>query len=305
MTGGVPALELRRAVWRCEHAGLSREAVRNEVLGEEHRRCTDEYDGLAGGLGRVRAHAPGLAREYEDAVRGAERALRVDEDLAAALGCLLRCRDLLARMRELLEADAALQRAAEPARRLWTAARVKRLRELPCVDVPGRLLAAAHDRMREGCYARAAYLAQASLRQSAAVMPDGVADPGRAAPLQREFDGMRQMCMATRGLLADPSADLLADGTLETAVALAGEGFVSLASRMAEELGAVLASRARFRRALDEDGAATVAALRERLSHLPDDERWEAATRILVHDRMAASLRRITTQPISMTGASR
>lgn len=297
MSAPVKAVELRRAVWRQEYGYLSRERVRQEWLEEEYRRALDEYEGLGGDRGEVRRYAPGLPGAYEEALRAARRTLDEDGPPRLALGSLLRAREWMARMREVLDASAALRRAQEPVERLRDAARAPRLRALPCVDAPGRLLRAAQARMAEGAYGRARYLAHAARGQADALAPESIPDPARAAALTTAFREMRSLCASTQGLLADPSADLAADGTLEAAEALVADGDLALAERVAEELTAMLALRLRFRQALDAEGAgaaATLAMLRSRLAaEAPGAEPWSAATRMLWHSRVELGVRRI------------
>lgn len=295
MSGPLEAVELRRIVWRWEHGRLSFDRARSEGLEEEYRRALDALDALDGGRSALRAHDPTLLLEYDGAIRRARRALE-DGAARAALDHLLHARGLLARMRELLDAHAAVGRAAEAVEGLRSAARRPRLRDLPCVDAPTRLLAAARDRMREGAWARAAYLAGACVRQAAAVGPGAPAGPAREAALEAAFGELRALCADTRGLLPDPAADPFGDGTLDAAAALAEEGWFVLAERMAEELAALLAPRARFRRALEQepDGApAAVAELRRLLADPSDEDPWTAATQLLWRTRVDDGLRRI------------
>jgi hypothetical protein len=106
---------------------------------------------------------------------------------------------------------------------------------------------------------------------------------------------MRALCDATRALLADPSADLGGDGTLEAAVALVDDGFVALGERVARELGALLAPRARFRDALAEEGDRAAERIAELRPALGDalSEPWGAATQLLWRARVHEGLRRI------------
>lgn len=299
MSAPAEAMELRRVVWRHEYGYLSFDLARDSGLEDEYRHALKAQDALSGDESILRDYAPALLREFDDARRGAERALYAEPDLRAALHHLLRCRERMARMQEVLQADAALRRAVAAHGRLWAAARVRRLRELPCVDGPARLLAAARARMREGCWARAGHLAEAALRQAAALDPGEPPDPARAAALREAFSDMRALCTATRGLLADPAADAGGDGTLEAAEALVDEGLLSLAGRVAEELGARLAPRLRFRTALEEgtgaedDVGARLAVLRAGLGDAPGEEPWTAATELLWRTRMEDGMRRI------------
>ncbi|HEX6910724.1 MAG TPA: hypothetical protein VF142_10015 [Longimicrobium sp.] len=290
------AVELRRAVWRQEHGYLSAERVRIEWLDEEYRRALEAHETLAGHGPAIRAHAPALLLEYDGARRRAERALHAGHDLRAALEHLLRCRALLARMRALLDADAALRRAAEAMDGLHRRA-APRLRALPCVDVPARLLEAARERMREGLYARAAYLARACHREAAPLLADAPPDPARAGALEAAFRDLRELCAVTRGVLPDAAEDPCVDGTLDAAEALLRDGAAALAERVAEELAALLAPRGRFRRTLEQAGENADAAMtevRRRLAEAPPhEERWTAATRALWQVRAAHGLRRI------------
>lgn|GEM_PF-3472710 len=297
MTAAVEAVELRRAVWRQEYGYLSRDRVRTEWLEEEYRRALDEFDALAGGRLTIRVHAPALLREHDEALHLARRVLDEEGILRLALNHLLHARERMARMRELLDAHAALERAAQKVERLREAVRVPRLRALPCVDAPARLLDAARTRLREGAYSRSAYLAGAALRQAAPLQPGDTPDLARAATLETAFREMREVCAETAGLLPDPSTDLGGDGTLDAAAALADEGFLALGERVAEELMALLAPRFRFHRALREGGggaSATLPSLRHRLAEeARDEDPWTAATRLLWQARFDDGLRRI------------
>ncbi|MBB4638131.1 hypothetical protein [Longimicrobium terrae] len=297
MSAPAEAVELRRAVWRQEYGYLSRERVRQEWLGEEYRRALDEYEGLGGDRATVRRHEPALPGAYEDALRAARRVLDGEGPLRLALAHLLRARAGMARMRDVLDANSAIRRAAEPVERLRAAARVPRLRALPCVDAPGRLLRAAHARMAEGAHARAAYLARAARGQAEALAPAETTDADRVVALETAFRNLRALCAATRGLLADPSADLLSDGTLEAADALVADGELALAERVAEELEAQLAPRSRFRQALEAEGEeaeVVLHSLRARLAARPPaGEPWSAATRMLWQSRVELGVRRV------------
>jgi hypothetical protein len=291
-----PAVELRRAVWRQEYGYLSRERVRQEWLEEEYRRALDEYEGL-GERAEIRRHAPALPDAYEEALGAARRLLDEDGPLRLALSCLLSARERMARMREVLDAVAALRLAQESVERLRVAVRVPRLRALPCVDAPARLLRAAHARMAEGAYVRAAYLARAARGQAHALAPEQIPDPARTAALEAAFRDMRALCASTQGLLDDASADLPADGTLQGAEALVADGDLALAERVAEELAALLSPRLRFRQALDAEGPAAAVALdplRRRLAaEAAGADLWIAATRMLWQSRVELGVRRI------------
>lgn len=297
MSAPVETVELRRAVWRQEYGYLSRERVRQEWLEEEYRRALDEYEGLGGDRAEVRRHAPSLPGAYEEALRAARRTLDEDGPLRPALGYLLRAREWMSRMREVLDASAALRQAEAPVERLRAAARVPRLRALPCVDAPDRLLRAARARMAEGAYRRAVYLADAARGQAGALAPGEIPDPALVAALTTAFEDMRALCASTQGVLADPSADLARDGTLHAAEALVADGDLALAERVAEELAALLAPRLRFRQALDAEGegeAAALDALRRRLAaEAPGADPWSAATRMLWQSRVELGVRRI------------
>jgi hypothetical protein len=167
---------------------------------------------------------------------------------------------------------------------------------MPCVDAPVRLLALARERLREGNWARAAYLAAAAHRQAAPLQPGAPAEPASAGALRSSLWEMRTLCDATRALLANPSADLGGDGTLEAAVALVDDGFVALGERVTRELGALLGPRARFRDALAEEGgraAERIAELRPALGDPPPADPWGAATQLLWRTRVDEGLRRI------------
>lgn len=298
MTAPVDAVELRRVVWRHEHGRTASGLAALEGLEEEYRRALQALHSLEGGRAAVRAHDPDLLVDCDAALYRARRALG-EEALSAALDALLRARELLARMRELLDAHAAVRRAGEAVERLRSAVRHPRLRTLPCMDVPARLLLVARERMREGAWTRAATLAAACTRQASGLEPDAPPAPGRAAALGDALEALRALCAATRDAVPVPAADPCGDGTLDAAGALAEEGWPMLAERVVEELGALLAPRARFRAALEQDPegrAAAMAELRRRLSDPPGDEEeepWTAATRLLWRARVDDGLRRI------------
>jgi hypothetical protein len=290
-----PAGELRRVVWRHEHGRLPSGRTALEGLSEEYLRALDELHALEGDRATIRAHAPTLLADHDDALRRARRALE-EEALGTALNHLLYARERMEETRELLAAHAALARAAKAVARVRAAARVERLRELPCVHAPGRLLEAARERMAGGCRARAAYLAEACVHQVRALRPGAPADPSRAAALEDSLRETREMCDATRLLLPDTAADPWSGATLDAAAAVAEEGWFVLAERIAEEMRALLAPRARFRRALEQapEGAdAAIAGLRHRLADAPDGDPWTAATRLLWRARVDDTLRRM------------
>lgn len=292
MSAPAPAGELRRVVWRHEHGRLSSGRTALEGLGEEYLRALDELHALEGDRSAIRAHAPTLLADHDDALRRARRALE-EEAPRTALHHLLHARERMEEMRELLAAHAALARAAKAVARLREVARVERLRELPCVHAPGRLLEASRERMAEGCWARAAYLADACAHQVRALRPGAPADPARAAVLDDSLREMRETCAATRLLLPDPAADAWS-ATLDAAAAVAEEGWFVLAERMSEEIRALLAPRARFRRALEQapEGAdAAIAGLRGRLADAPEGDPWTVATRLLWRARVDDTLR--------------
>lgn len=305
MSTALDALELRRIVWRHETGRLSFDRARADGLEEEYVRALDALRTLEDGRSTLRAHDSALLRDYDEALRGARRGLE-DGAARAALDHLLHARALLARMHTLLEAHAAVGRASEAVERLADAVRLPRLRALPCLDAPARLLAAARERMRAGAWTRAAYLAAACARQAAALEPGAPPGPAREAALRAAFGELRALCAATRDLLPEPAADPWGEGTLDAAAALAEEGWFVLAERMAEELTALLAPRARFRAALEQDpgGAAdAVAELRRRLSAEPGGENpWSAATRLLWRARVDDGLRRIRGEQARLEG---
>ena len=296
MSAPFDAVELRRVVWRHEHGFLDFDRARRGGAEDAYRGVLDAFEGLRGDLAPVRENAPGLLAAWEQARARAERALFVDANLRAAVDHLLRCRDLLARIHALRDAHLALRRASEAVQRLWTVTRSPRLRALPCVEAPARLLAAAQQRMGEGAFVRAAYLARAALGQAAPLAPPARPAPRRAEAVRQRFREMRELCAATRALLADDTGDLGADGTLDAAEALAQGGELPLAERVAEELGALLAERARFHRALAAEGAAAparLAEIRAALGPATGAEPWAAAARHLWRSRVDEGVRRI------------
>lgn len=306
MSAPAAALELRRAVWRHEHGRLPSGHAAFQGVNDEYLRALHELHAIEGDGSTIRAHAPGLLTGYDDALRRARRALE-EEALGMALNHLLHARERMEAMRELLGADAGIRRAAEPVRRIWDAAGARRLRELPCVDAPTRLLALARERLLEGSWARAAYLASVSHLQVAPLQPDTWVEPARGDALRSSLHAMRALCNATRGLLPDPKVDLGGDGTLDALEALVADGFLALGERIVEELGALLASRARFWDALtqeDDRAAERIAELRSALGDATAADPWSAATRLLWRTRADERLRCIRLGQSSLEGVS-
>jgi hypothetical protein len=257
-----------------------------------------DFAALEAGLPAVRRHDPSLPAGY-DALRGrADAALRA-ERFRPALEAVLRGRKVLEAMRALIDADARVQAAAAAVARLQERARVPRLRTLPCVAAPARLLALARDHMQRKRYGQAAYLADAALAEAAPLERREAAAPGRLAGVEARLAELCELCADARGLAGDAEWELLADGTLEAAWTLGRGGFVALAERVVDELAFSLAAPLRFHRELRRAGAARpddAALLRGALARGTDADAWASATAALWHTRVESGLRRVEAQ---------
>ncbi|HEX6042479.1 hypothetical protein [Longimicrobium sp.] len=301
-SAGVPALQLRRALLRHEHGRVSAHRL-GEMLRTEHRRLAAAFDGVEDGV--VRRHAPGLLREYEAVSVRADDALGTNR-LRDALRELLRARELLASMRDLVRAAHDIEAGADRLEELARLAGVARLRALPCLDAPARVLAAARERVRDGRFVHAGHLARACGRQTDALVVQESAARRADAP-DLSLESLRALCEATRPLAHPAPDDPAADGSLEVLHALAADGFICLAERMAQELGALLAPRARLYEELarfaEWERAGVLARLRDGLSQVPADQRWDAAARILWRERLQEDARRLREQGERRAGA--
>ncbi|MFL5539156.1 MAG: hypothetical protein ACJ8J0_09190 [Longimicrobiaceae bacterium] len=287
---------LRRALWRFEYGHLSDRRVKR-LFRAAYLRATRDFAALEAGVPAVRRHDPALLAARDAFRARADDALRA-ERFRAALDAILRGRKTLAAMQALVRAATAIDQAAEALRRLHERARLPRLRALPCLQAPAELLAEARARMEQKRYAQAAYLAGASLAEAAPLeRRERAAEGGRA--LEARLGEIRALCAETRALSGAGGADPASDGSLEVAAALARDGFVALAERMADELAFSLAARARLHRELRRAGAVSPAdadLLRGAVAAGAGHDAWASATATLWRTRVEAGLRRVADQ---------
>jgi len=287
---------LRRALWRFEYGHLSGRRVKR-LFRAAYLRATRDFAALEAGVPAVRRHDPALLAARDAFRAGADDAVRA-ERFRAALEAILRGRRTLAAMQALVRAAAAIAEAAEALRRLHELARVPRLRALPCLQAPADLLAEARARLERKRYAQAAYLAAASLAESAPLARRERAAGGQGA-LEARLGEIRSLCTETRALAGADESDPASDGSLDAAAALARDGFVALAERMADELAFSLAARARLHRELRRAGAASPGdadLLRGAVAAGEGPGTWESATATLWRARVEAGLRRVADQ---------
>jgi len=286
---------LRRALWRFEYGHLSDRRIKR-LLRTAYLRATRDFGELEAGVPEVRRHDPALL-----AARDAFRARADDaihrEHFRAALDEVLRGRRTLAAMRALVQAAGKIEMAAGAVGRLRDHARVPRLRALPCIRAPAELLAAAQARMAGKRYTQAGYLADASLAESAPIERRERAANTRREALEARIERVRSLCAETRALAGTDEADPVADGSLDAVAALARDGFVTLAERLAGELAFSLAARGRLHRELRREGALSPgddAVLRGVAAAGP--EAWASATAALWRSRVEAGVRRVAAQ---------
>lgn len=293
---GREVTELRRALWRMEHGQLSPLRMRR-LLAVEYRRAAGEFSALAASAPAVRRLAPALLAARDVVLSRADRALKAAPTRhREALDEVVRGRGVLQTMRALVEASTRADGAAEACGRLHSLARVPRLRTLPCVDTPARLLALAREHLARGQYAQALYLADSSLAQSSAVARRERDDPGTAAELRTRLRALHALCEETRDVAGEAAAAMDA-GTLEAALALVDGGWLALALRVADELAFLLAARERFHRELRGSGE-DASLLRQAASAGRGEgaEPWASATSALWRSRVEAGLRRLADQ---------
>jgi hypothetical protein len=282
---------LRRALWRFEYGHLSGRRVKR-LLRAAYLRATRDFDSLEPGVPAARRTDPALLAERDAFRARADDAIR-REHFRAALDELLRGRRTLASMRALVGAASRIEGAEAATRALHELVRVPRLRALPCIQAPAELLAAARTRMAGRRYAQAAYLADASLAE-ASPLERRERTPGPSArALEARIGEVRSLCAETRALAGTDEADPLEDGSLDAIEALAGDGFVALAERLASELEFSLEARARLHRELrrsgpDDDVLRSVAAA--------GPDAWASATATLWLSRVEAGVRRVASQ---------
>jgi hypothetical protein len=285
---------LRRALWRFEYGHLSDRRIKR-LFRAAYLRATRDFAALEPGALAVRRHDPALLAARDAFRARADDALR-GERFRAALDEILRGRRTLAAMRALVRAAAKIDRAAEAVGRLHDHARTPRLRVLPCVQAPAELLAAARARMAGKRYAQAGYLAGASLAESSPLERRERAAAPRREALEARIGGVRSLCADTRALAGADEADPAADGSLDRVAALARDGLVALAERMADELAFSLAARGRLHRELRRAGAlgpGDDAVLRGAAA---GPEAWASATAALWRSRVEAGMRRVAAQ---------
>lgn len=287
---------LRRALWRFEYGHLSDRRIKR-LLDLAYGRASRDFTRLEGGVPAVRRHDPALLAGRDAFRARADHAIRA-ERFRAALDEILRGRRTLAAMQALVRAAAKIDEADAAVRRLHDHARLPRLRALPCIQAPAELLAASRARMAAKRYAQAAYLADASLAESAPLERRERAADARREALEARIGEIRSLCADTRALAGAGEADPAADGSLDGVAALAREGLARLAERMADELAFSLAARGRLHRELRRAGAPG-----------PDDdavlrgaaagagpEAWASATAALWRSRVEAGMRRVAAQ---------
>jgi hypothetical protein len=291
-----PDTELRRALWRHEYGHFSATRIKR-LLRAEHQRALRDFAELGAGTAAARRHDPALLAAH-DAFRARASAAVNGERYREALDELLRGRRLMADLRALAAASAGIDQAHASARRLHDRARTPGLRALPCVAAPARLLELAREHMARKRYTQALHLADAALAEAAPVERRERAEAARLAALETRLGELRALCAATRELAGAADADPLADGSLDTALALARDGYTALSERMADELAFSLAARGRFHRELQRAAAAPddAAVLRGALDGAGGADVWATATATLWRSRVEAGLRRAAAQ---------
>ncbi len=296
---------LRRALWRFEYGHLSGRRIKR-LLRAAYLRATRDFDALEGGVPAVRRHDPGLL-SARDAFRDrADDAIR-REHHRAALDEVLRGRRTLAAMRGLVGAAAKIDQADAGVRMLHDRVRVPRLRALPCVRAPAELLDAARARMAGKRYAQAGYLADVSLAECAPLERRERAAATLVEALEAHLGEIRSICADTRPLAGTDQGDPVTDGSLEAVAALALDGLLTLAERLAGELAFSLADRGRLHRELRRAGATGPdddALLRGVAAAVAGPEAWTSATAALWRARVETGMRRVAAQRDRMDRAN-
>ncbi|HSU17500.1 hypothetical protein [Longimicrobium sp.] len=287
---------LRRAIWRFEYGQLSDRRIKR-LFRAAYLRAARDFTALEAGVPAVRRHDPALLAGRDAFRARADDALR-GEHFRAALDEILRGRRTLATMQALVQAAARIDQAAKAVERLHDHARVPRLRALPCIQAPAELLAAARARTAAKRYAQARYLAEASLAESSPLERRERASAARREALEARIDEVRSLCASTRALAGENEADPVADGSLEAVAALARDGLVALAERMADEVAFSLAARGRLHRELCRAGAQSPddAAVLRGTAAGAGPEAWAWATAALWRSRVEAGMRRVAAQ---------
>ncbi|HEX8673354.1 MAG TPA: hypothetical protein VF710_15775 [Longimicrobium sp.] len=283
---------LRRALWRYEYRHLSATRIKR-LLRVAYERASRDFAALEGSVPAVRRHGPGLLAARDAFRARAGDAIRAGR-FRAALDEVLRGRRTLAAMQALVQASAKIAQAEAAVRRLHERARVPGLRVRPCVQAPAELLEAARVRMEEDRYTQAAYLAGVSLAESAQLERRD-----RAASLrevEERVADVRSLCAGTRDLAGADEADPVGDGSLDAVAALARDGFVVLAERMAGELAFSLEARGRLHRELRRAGAVAPGDDALLRGGAAGPEAWASATAALWRSRVETGMRRVTAQ---------
>lgn len=287
MSGRIPELELRRAVWRHEFANGGDPLP---VLQEEFARLLAEYARVRDREWLVFEHQPALCREYGAFAHEGQYALAL-HDCRAALREVLRGRRVVDSIRGLLKAHDAVEAARARVDALRTLAGAPRLRALPSVRSPTTLLELARVSLAVGQHTQAVWLARQVERQVEPLLAEAAAGPEREAALERRVAEIRSMCAATRELLDNPAGDLDADGTLEALLGLAHCRRPALAGRLADDLEISLGSRRQFLRELQRCGD-SAAALRGVFVSPAGTDLWASATKHLWRSRLAEAAAR-------------
>lgn len=288
---------LRRALWRYEYGHLPARRIKR-LFRAAHARAVRDFAALEAGVPAVRRHDPALLAARDAFAARADDALRA-ERFRAALDEIVRGRAALAAMGALVRAAGTLDQAGEALGRLHEHARLPRLRALPCIQAPEALLAEARAGMARKRYAQAGYLAAASLAESTPLERRERAAAGRGGALEARIDEIRALCAETAALTGAGEADPAADGSLDVAAALARQGWVALAERMADEMAFSLAARARLHRELRRAGPVSdddTAVLRGAAAAGTAGDAWESATAALWRSRVESGLRRVADQ---------
>ncbi|HEX8455037.1 MAG TPA: hypothetical protein VF647_23365 [Longimicrobium sp.] len=293
-----PELELRRLLWRYEYRALSPLRMKRE-LRAEYLRTAREFDHLAGGVPAIRRHDPDLLDDRDAFLSRTDAAIKTGR-YREAMEHALRGRVVLTTMRALADADARVREAAGAVEHLHGLAGANRLRGLPCLQAPARLLVQARRQMGRRRYGQALYLAGACLVEAAPLAGrERPAPLTRVAELVARFGQIRTLCSGTRELSGDGAGDPLADGSVDVGVALARDGYLAFAERIADELAFLFASRSRFYLELTRSGAGgaeDAGILPGPLNGGADEDTWASATMELWRSRVQTALQRAGSQ---------
>lgn len=292
--GLLPTAELRRAVWRREYGYLSPTRVKR-LLRVQLGRTLEEMDALRLHSPMVRAHHPGLLVDLDEVRASGNTALQL-ERYREVVEAVVRGRALVATVRELVTAAEGIAMARGVVAWLQERARA-RLRSLPSVDAPARLLALAEERFETRRYRAATDLTRACARLAEPLRTLRTGEPGERARLEEQLASFAEICAATAPLVRDPSGEMTADGTLAALRALHAGGYVTLAARLADEVELALGARRQFLRELRRPGGGapgdTIRALLPLLAGTDADVLWTSATRYLWTLRLEEALQAI------------